>query len=92
MTEADRRVSLACSPDVLDLCDLRDSLVVYHLGTRQTVALQPPASDILLKLLTRSRTQATPAPVELRGDNADDRLDVALAELAAVGLVTPHDA
>ena len=90
MTEADRRVALACSPDELDVCDLGDSLVVYHLSTCRTVALQPPASDILLGLLTRGRPQ--PAPAALRYDSANGRLDVALSELAAVGLVTSHDA
>lgn len=90
MTEADRRVVLACSPDELDVCDLGDSLVAYHLATRRTVALQPPASDVLLALLTRSRPQ--PAPAARHDDSANDGLDVALAELAAVGLVAFHDA
>lgn len=91
MTTVAGRLVLARGHERYDVRDLGDSLVIFDLETRQTFALQPPASTVFASLIAEARAGAGVDQGDLLAATPNDQVKNALAELQDSGLITVHD-
>ena len=82
---------LARGHEQFDVRDLGDSLVVFDLETRQTFALQPPASTVFTSLAAEARGGVSVKQGDFLAATPDEQVKDALAELQDSGLITVHD-
>lgn len=85
-------MSFVPRPEQIEARDLKDSLVAYDHRTKNTVALQPPASVVLKTLIEQHTSGEVAAADALSETTSEADLDVALSELEAANLITLHDA